>query len=199
MTSTHTRIWRIAPLLLLLLVCAGSTGCSTSASLSRWRDAVESYVKDEGGGDPSVLKEVTIDRSSTTRGFALLGGDRATESTDARGLLLAHRPINGQLWFVYLVGLVQNQKTTDIRLAAMHAEGGKYTWRTSKEDESALKRYNQYTEHLAAERLGKRDAAPPVYTTFPRPEDAFDLNVDGSVISATHRGSGARWQVALGK
>src|SRR6476661_8232705 len=107
----------LASSLLLALLCGAGGGCSSSASISGWRDAVERYVKDEGGGDPSVLKELTIDRSGTVRGFALLGGDRATESTDARAILLAHRPINEQLWFIYLVGIVQNQQTTDIRLA----------------------------------------------------------------------------------
>ena len=188
----------LAASILLAFVCAGATGCSSSASISGWRDAVERYVKDEGGGDPSVLKELTIDRPGTTRGFALLGGDRATESTDARAILLAHQPINGQLWFVYLVALVENQKTTDIRLAALHAEGGKYTWRTSKKDEEAIKRYTQYVQQLANDRLGRKEA-PPSYTTFPRPGDAFDLKTEGDVIGVTHRQSGAHWQTSLGK
>jgi len=188
----------LAGALLLTVVCAGSVGCSSSASMSGWRDAVERYVKDEGGGDPSVLKELTIDRAGTTRGFSLLGGDRATESTDARGVLLAHRPINGQPWFVYLVGIVQNQKTTEVHLAALRIEGGKYVWRTSKKgDDDATKRYVEYTRQLASERLGKRDAALPAYTTFPREDDQFDLDTTGDVVAATHRQSGARWQTTL--
>jgi hypothetical protein len=166
--------------------------------MSGWRDAVERYVKEEGGGDPSVLEELTLDRPGTTHGFALLGGDRATESTDARAILLAHRPIDGQLWFIYLVGIVQNQRTTDIRLAALHAEGAKFAWKTGKEDKAALQRYQQYTEQLAAD-LGKRDAPPTNYTTFPRPEDQFDWSIDGNQITATHRQSGASWELSLGK
>jgi hypothetical protein len=199
MNAIHRKLRVPATSLLLVLLGAWGAGCSSSASISSWRDAVERYVKDEGGGDPSVLKELTLDRSGTMHGFALLGGDRATESTDARAILLAHRPINDKLWFIYLVGIVQNQRTSDIRLAALDAEGGKSVWKTSKEDKAALNRYQQYTQQLAQDRLGKRDAPPTSYTTFPRPEDRFDLKVDGNVITATHRESGASWQVSLEK
>src|SRR4051812_41613315 len=177
----------LAAALFLASFCAGSVGCSSSASISGWRDAVERYVKDEGGGDPSVLKDLTLDRAGTTRGFALLGGDRANESTDARAILLAHRPVNDRLWFIYLVGIVANQQTIEIRLAALRADGGKYVWRTSKEDHAAVKRYQDYAAQLARERLGKRDAAAPAYTTFPRPDDEFDLDVSGDVVTATQR------------
>jgi hypothetical protein len=159
----------LAGALLLAVVCAGSVGCSSSASMSGWRDAVERYVKDEGGGDPSVLKELTIDRAGTTRGFSLLGGDRATESTEARG-----RP----------AGPSSHQRPAMVRLSrrnraepeddrdppgrrceskAASTSGGPARRATTTQRNDML----EYTRQLASERLGKRDAASPAYTTLP--------------------------------
>src|SRR5687768_15757393 len=63
----------LAPLLLLLFVSAGCTS-GRRVTILDWQNSVIKYVKDEGDGRPSVLRDVTI--RGGRRGFAVLGHPR---------------------------------------------------------------------------------------------------------------------------
>jgi len=174
---------------LLILLVAG--GCSSSASLSSWQDSVVKYVQ-LNGNDPNVLRDVTL--TGTRRGFGQIGGEDPRKSTDARGVLLAHRDISGRPWFVYLVGVVKSEKVDDIRLALLSYTGGHPTWHVSSKSPKSLKTYQHYNEGLwYQQHPGEKSKPTAGYTTFPRDEDRFDLAVNGSHAVATHTQSGAKW------
>lgn len=189
MFTTRTRI-AIVLILPLLAAC----GCGQRVTLNQWQQSVETYVKDLGG-DPSVLRDVTLE--GTQRGFAIISHNHPAESTDARGVLLAHQPVAGKPRFIYLVGLVKKQKVRDIRLAALTIENGNFRWRMSKEDDQALHAYRNYNDRLWRQRFPDRQRAPVEYLGFPRAEDAFDLQVSGNNITAAHAASGARWELQI--
>src|SRR2546421_7194772 len=93
----------VAVSLLVFTGCASSP--SQSVSLPIWQKAVEQYVREAGQGDPSALGDVTL--PDGRHGFAVLGDPIVKNSTDAVGVLLGHRPLNGKLAFIYLVGVVE--------------------------------------------------------------------------------------------
>jgi hypothetical protein len=165
-------------------------GCASSASLSSWQRNVETYVAEKG--DPSALRDVTID--GQRHGFAVIGQPVAEKSTDANGLLLGHQEIAGRAWFIYLVGIVHQQKVGDIHLAAVTFTNGKPQWQVSKNDAKAAEMYRNYNEGLWKQHHpGSKEKTPAEYTTFPRDADKFDLEVKGDHIAATHAPSGAQW------
>jgi hypothetical protein len=181
----------------LLLLAFGAVGCSSggggSKDMTAWQRSVEQYIHDRGD-DPAVLRDVTLEDNRP--GFAVIGGLDPAKSTDARAVLLGHKTINDKPWFIYLVGIVERQKVQEIRLAALSASpsGGQYTWRLGPPDTHALKLYRdwgwtEWKKHSA----DARAKPPPEYTTFPRAFDQFELKVEGTRITATHKESGAAW------
>jgi hypothetical protein len=182
----------------LLLVLAAGSGCaSRSINLKTWQKDVETYVA-ANGNDPAVLRDVTL--SGSRRGFGAIAKDDPRQAQDANGVLLAHETVATGPWVVYLVGIVDKQRVEEIRLAAVSIVHGKATWRVGGKDAQALRRYRDHG--LSQWRAQPRDRgakAPAQYTTFPRESDAFDAQVSGSRVEATHQGSGARWEVDLAR
>ena len=179
-----------------LLLTAG--GCASSASVDSWKTTVDKYVSLHGN-DPNALRDVTL--AGDRRGFGVIGQTDPRQSTDAKALLLSHQDIAGRPWFVYLVGLVKQQKVDDIRLAARSQEVGKPpTWAISKADAHAVKLYKDYYEGVwRRSQPDKHAKEPSSYTNFPQDADVFSVNVEGTTVSATHAPSGARWQVDVAK
>lgn len=177
-----------------ILLLAGG-GCGSSASVQSWQRAVERYVS-ERGGDPAVLRDVTL--AGSRRGFGQIGADDPSKSVDVNAVLLGHKVVRDQPWFVYLVGVVQNQKVNEIRLAALSYASGKPTWRLSEKDANALHAYQNYNAGLwKQQHPGTKDKPPGNYTTFPREEDRFELVTPDGRVEARHLGSGAAWEVNL--
>ena len=184
--------------LLLLTLAALATGCGSGArqvSVSAWQRNVEQYVKQQGKGDVTILRDVALPDSR--RGFSMLGGDRPEESSDAHGVLIGVQPVGGRTWFVYLVGVVKKQKVDEIRLAALAGEGGKTQWKIGPSDKDALRAYQAHAQQTWKQRFPGRATPPPEYLGFPRPEDTFQMSVSGNQVTAIHPTSGARWQLAL--
>ncbi|CAN5591766.1 hypothetical protein BH09PLA1_BH09PLA1_11130 [soil metagenome] len=182
-------------LVLLLVIISSATGCGGAASLSSWRASVERYVTDTGGGDPGVLRDVKLDDGR--RGFAVLGSPNPADSTDVHAVLLRHIPVNGQPRFIYLVGVIERQSVKDIRLATLFIDDGKFDWRTSKKDSQALKQYQQFNERRWRDRFPDRKSAPPEYNSFPQSADQFDVQIGEQLIRASHRESGAAWELPI--
>jgi hypothetical protein len=182
-------------LLALLLLVAGCGSTSRNVTIPVWQKNVEQYVQKEGKGDPTVLRDVTL--SESRRGYGVIGSDRPEKSTDANGVLLGHRQIQGRNWFIYLVGLVKEQKVQEIRLAAMTTDGTHFEWKLGAADSEALHKYRAYNDRLWHQRFPQRGMAPPQYLGFPLPDDDFQLSVTETMITATHPASGARWTLNL--
>jgi hypothetical protein len=177
----------------LLVLVAG--GCSSSGSIDAWKRGVETYVREQGGGDPAVLRDVTW--KDSRKGFAQIGAPDPAKSTDVTGPLVGTATVNEKPWLVFLVGSVAQEKVRDVRVAALSVQNGKYDWRVGKEDAKALKAYRDYNLGLAHRRFPGRKNEPPAYTGFPREDDAFEVSAAGGAIGVTHPASGAKWHVAV--
>jgi hypothetical protein len=185
----------------ILGVCITATalctlGCSSSVSVPKWQESVEQFVRSDGRGDPNVLRNVTLEGGKP--GFGLIASEDPRSSTDAKGLLLAHKQINGKPWFIYLVGLVSRQEVTQLQLAALNVQGGQFHWVLGKADGSALKTYRNYNESVGKQRSGQAKA-PSKYHGFPQESDAFDVSVEQNHVTAVHQPSGARWGMTIGR
>jgi hypothetical protein len=178
----------------VLLLCAGCS--SSNVTIPAWQRELERYVKDRGGGDPTVLRDVTIPGGRA--GFAFIGDPDPTKGDDVTGLLLGNRVINGKPWVIYLIGQLQKQRVTQIRVAALTVNSGRFNWRLGSPNRSAFEQYAGYAEKQWRARFPSRADAPPQYLGFPRPDDAFDLAVTQDHVVATHRQSGADWELWIG-
>jgi hypothetical protein len=186
-----------------LVAGGGGVGCSSSVNFDSWRKDVETYVRDKGGGDPTVLRETDVDASH--RGFKSFSKTRPSDSTDANGVLVGTTKLDGQQhqqqpWLVFLVGLVEKEHVKDIRVAALSVgANNKYTWHMGKKDDAATHAYIDYNKGLARRRFPDRKKEPPQYLGFPREEDRFELtpSESGDSIGVAHAPSGAKWHVRL--
>jgi len=153
-----------------------------TVDLSAWQRSLEHYVRDEGNGDPNILRDTVLPNSQ--RGFALLGAPDIEHSNDADGLLLGQRAINGQRWFIFLVGLIQEGALEDVRLVALHWTAQQVTWRVSARDMQTTRQYQA--------------AQPPrSFSVFPADGDEFDLSIQEDRVLVTHTRSGAKWQLSF--
>lgn len=179
---------------LAAFLCAG---CSSGREISLpvWRASVEEYIREEANGDPNSLRDV--ENAAGRKEFSVFGQADPDYSTDAIGLLLGHKQIGQKYWFVFLTGLVVEEQVEDIRVAALNAEGEKYTWAFSGPNGAELKRYLRYKRDLWRARFTTKRAPPPAYTTFATETDYFTVDIDGNRITVTHPPSGARWAVKL--
>lgn len=182
-------------LLLLVVVVFLSTGCAKSVNFDTWRAGVEDYVKNHGGGDPAVLRELNVDSSHA--GYRRIGADRPSESTDAVGVLVGNAVVSDQPWMIFLVGLVDKQKVKDIRVAALSVRNGKYAWRMGKKDAKAMDAYVNYNKGLAHRRFPDRKNEPVEYLGFPREEDRFEMTQQAGSVGVTHPPSGAKWHATI--
>ena len=181
-------------LLLVTLLLFLTLGCSSSVSVPQWQQQVERFVRDDGRGDPNVLRNMTIEGGRP--GFAIIGADDPHSSTDVKGLLLGHKRVGERPWFIYLVGLVNKQEVTSLQLAALNVRNGQYRWVLGKTDNQALKSYRTHNEQIGRHRTAQ--SKPPAgFRNFPQEGDAFDLTLQGNRATAVHRDSGAQWSVNL--
>jgi len=173
----------------------GAGGCGTSVSISTWQQKLEQYVRTDGRGDPNVLRNVMLDDSRP--GFAVISAEDPKHSTDARGLLLAHKRIGDRPWFIYLVGLVKDEKVDDIRLAAVSPRSGQFRWATSPKNPKSLSSYRNFNVNLGKQRMPGQKEPPMGYFGFPREEDRFNLEVQGNRVEVVHEQSGAHWTTTV--
>jgi hypothetical protein len=188
------RLYLPSPLLLVLL-----TGCGTatrSVSLPVWQKQVERYVHEEGKGDPTVLRDLTL--ADGRKGFATLGSPDRANSTDAVGLLLGHRAIQGRPSFVYLVGVVDRGKIDDIRLASLAFEKEKPIWSMSPSNPAALEAYRKFQISEWRKHFPDRATPPLASSNFPASDDVFRLNSSDDRVTAEHPPSGATWTLNIG-
>jgi hypothetical protein len=185
----------LLPVAIAFLVSTFAGGCAKSVNFDTWRAGVEDYVKNHGGGDPAVLRELNADPSHP--GYRMFSEDRPSQSTDAVGVLVGNAVVADRPWVVFLVGLIDKQKVHDIRVAALSMRDNKYTWRMSKKDDKALDAYVNHNRGLARRRFPDRKDPPVEYLSFPREEDRFEMSQQGESVGVTHPPSGAKWHVTV--
>jgi hypothetical protein len=157
-----------------------------TVNLSTWQRGVEHYIDDQGNGDPNILRDTTL--PTAQRGFAMIGQADVSRSTDADGLLLGHRYINGRPWFIFLVGMIKSGQLDDVRLAALSHEAEKNIWQISEADQAAVDVYRRTLS-----------GSTSTYMAFPAPSDQFKLEIDASTIRVQHVQSGAQWHLDIPK
>jgi hypothetical protein len=162
---------------------------SRSVNLSAWQKNVEKYVKAQGKGDPTVLRDVTL--PDGRHGYSMLGGPQVEHNADASGVLLGLEPLGGSPTFVYLVGLREKGKLTDIRLAAVNFSKGKAHWWLGRSNAASLKAYLSYTQPKTTNKKSIQN--------FPAPGDVFKLSVGADRLSASHVQSGATWSASTAR
>ena len=181
-----------------LLVLAGCClpGCAADTpdpvSLPSWRHSLESYVWNEADGDPTAIADLSWD--DVHRGFAVIGDPLPERSTDAIGLLVDHRPIEGRPYFIFLVALVHEQRLEDVRAVALNVDAGRFHWFVGPEDPRALKLYRASSQVPVLAGLGSEHHPE----RFPAPGDRFHVEVLGRQIAFVHDPSRASWTVELG-
>ena len=192
-----TKTTRLVGLCLIALT-AGGSGCAggSRVTIPTWQQRVEKFVR-ENGNDPAVLRDVTLPGPDARPGFAAIGSPDPNQSADVYAVLLGQRIIDNRPWIFYLAGEVQKQRVEHVRLAALSVNKSNLTWRLGPSDAKALEQYRAFGEHQWRERFPGRATAPPEYLSFPRADDAYDLNVARNHVSVTHRQSGARWELTL--
>jgi hypothetical protein len=183
------------PLVAAVVVCALAGGCAKSVNFETWRAGVEDYVRNHGGGDPAVLRE--LNASPEHPGYRLMSADHPSKSTDVVGVLVGNADVAGRPWLVFLVGLVDEQDVEDIRVAALNVRDNRFTWRMGRDDDRARDAYVSYNTGLARRRFPGRRKEPPEYRTFPREADRFEMSTQGQSVDVTHPPSGAKWHVAI--
>jgi hypothetical protein len=181
--------------ILCLLLFTGCAQPTRPVSLPIWQESVERYIAEEASGDPNVLREMNWARDQ--KGFSIIGAPVPEKSTDANGLLLAHRQIAGRTRFVFLVGLVERREVGDIRLAVYTPGDQRQHWHMSPENPQSLQRYLEHRRNNWPILYPGLSEPPPGYLSFPRADDEFHLAVDGNRLTVTHQQSGATWMLAL--
>lgn len=172
-----------------------ATGCAGAGGLADWRGSVERYVREQGQGDPTVLRQVTWPQSR--HAFGKFGGDDPAQVQDSKGILLSVETIGNDNWMIFIVGEVNRNVVQDIRLVALNVKDGRFTWRTSPADREALRTYQGYYEQLVLQRFPNRPDPPTQYTTFPKETDIFTLRSDGGGVVVTHPASSAQWELTI--
>jgi len=187
-------ITSIGGLVGVVLILLSMVGCTSAVTIPKWQQGVERYVREDGRGDPNILRNTTVETGRP--GFAMIAAPDPKNSTDVKGVLLGHKRIGERPWFIYLVGLVNRQNVSELRLAALNVRGGQFRWVMGRSDAGALKTYRNYNESLGKQRSGQ-SKAPITFQGFPQESDAFDVTVEQDRVTAIHQGSGARWELAI--
>jgi hypothetical protein len=179
--------------IIILLLMAG--GCQKRVTLDSWKQSVEHYVWSEANGDASVLRDLPT--SSVHKGFSVISENSPHQATDIHGVLLGHRQIAGQNFFVFLVGVNQKQKVSDIRLAAMQPSPEGFVWHMTRKNSESFTAYRNFKDAAWRALFPDRQNPPWSHSGFPGEGDQFKLSIAGSRVTATHQQSGANWTLEV--
>lgn len=192
----------------LLIVASVLAGCNSATKpLRAWRSSVESYIIDQVSGDYNALRNVSSSDRPSLRSFKVINATSsgipvvAPTHTDVNGLLLAHRIISGNKWYIYLVGTVKydgkfknipldDPFVNDVRLMALTGDyGDDPVWAIGSNSELALDRYRKQQANGRSSRNSS--------STFPSGHEAFELAITGQQITVVDQQSQARWTLSI--
>jgi hypothetical protein len=165
--------------------------------VAEWQQQLADYIDRAGGGDPSVLAQLSALRATGTLRparitFGALDIDASVaerDGFDVQGLLLAALPDCGAQPYVFVVGIVQREgyrplALVDIRLVALATRGGRLEWTVGEGDPQALSRYRAMLD-------------PAVPLRFPADKDRFELVPCAPRVCVDEQLNSARWSLAV--
>lgn len=166
--------------------------------IAQWQRQLGQYLQHAGGGDPTVLAQLPLQRATGTLRPAritfgaldLEAGAAERDGFDVQALLLEAAPGAAAQPYVFVVGTVQRDRyrplaLVDIRLVALTARQGQLDWTVGAADAQALARYRAHG-----------DADAPL--RFPADQDRFALIACGARWCADESTSGAHWRLDAG-
>ncbi len=204
---------KIVPVILTFALALSATGCAGSSKPIRaWQASVETYIADHGNGDLNALRNIAQRPSHKT--FDLIDAKSggipviAPSHTDVNSLLLGHRLINGQKWYLFLVGALHydgrfqnipldDPQLRDVRIVALCGNRGKLKWIVGRENKQALARYRQRQQETWRRRHPGRDDSDAVPSRFPADQDNFKLSISAVSVTVVDESSGAQWALAI--
>ncbi len=203
-------ILRVILALTLLLSAIGCAGAPTP--IAAWQMSVQTYIVEQGDGDLNALRNVA--ERPSQRQFGLLRADTGgvpvllPSHTDVKAVLLGRRSIDGQNWFVFLVGTLHydqqfnnipldDPQLRDIRVVALSTDRGKLKWVVGRGDSEALIRFLQHKQETWRWRYPGSDNGVGVFSGFPASEDNFKLSMFGGGVTVVDAPSGAHWALAI--
>ncbi|NQY92226.1 MAG: hypothetical protein HRT46_11315 [Deltaproteobacteria bacterium] len=197
-----------------LLVALLLGGCSSSFSgppLQVWQSQVQEYIEVKANGDPSALRntrdkpsEMAFDVISANASGLLVKETR----TDVNGVVLGHRRIDDNWWFIFLVGVVNyegsfstfpldNPQLETVRLMALMKHGDACTWLAGGPDPEALALYEQGQLETWRDSHPDRTDLVSCETVFPTSRDQLHLDVTGNLITVVDEHTGAHWTLTV--
>lgn len=200
-------------MILTLTLVLVATGCGGSTrSIMAWQSSVQTYIAEQGNGDLNALRNVT-DRPSQKQ-FSLLRAKKGgvpvvlPTHTDVKAVLLGHHLINGQKWFLFLVGTLHydgryqnipldDPQLRDVRVVALSTDRGKLKWVVGRGNSEALDRYYQHKQEAWRWRYPGSDDEDVILSGFPAVEDDFKLSIFGDGVNVIDEPSGALWALAI--
>jgi hypothetical protein len=187
-----------------VLVAPGGAGCASPEPVDHWVRDAEAYIG-RHAVDANLLRGYAAATSSPDSRPALLRLATLDVVTglglthDVAGVLVGFPAVEGRRWYVFMVATIRVTGNTglaetaaaivDVRPVALRVEGGRFVWQRGAADDAATERYVRARVTAPAEQTAHR--------LFPGRADVFALTVDGSVVSVTERGSGARWTLSV--
>ena len=200
----HRRLSAVALTVLLLMPICLLAGCnpgsgSRPVSLTVWQTQIQAYVNNHGNGDINTLHTVEI--APGQPGFRSFSNDRPEQSKDFAGVLVGVHPqasAGGErLWYVYVVGEIDKEQVTALRLAAVSQDAGKLAWQIGGDD-GGVGAAAYLASRQKAWRDQHADATPPRSALgFPSNADQFTMTASGDVLTVREGTSGAQWTLSL--
>ena len=105
----------------------------------------------------------------------------------ANGVLLGVKEIEFRYWFLFLVGISDNDTLMieDVRLTGFTSEQDKLFWQSADQDRNAMAQYlSAFPEH-------------DKNFVFPSPVDVYEIDVSGHSVIVKENRSGAVWKLDM--
>jgi hypothetical protein len=105
----------------------------------------------------------------------------------ANGVLLGVKEIESRYWFLFLVGISDNDPLMikDVRLTGFTSEQDKLFWQSADQDRNVVDQY------LSAFPRHDKDIV------FPSPVDVYEIDVSGHSVIVKENRSGAVWTLDM--
>ena len=194
LTHGHSRLPAAVFLALLQTGCNPGSG-TRPVSLAIWQSQIQAYVSDHGNGDLNALHDVEITPGQP--GFRAYSNDRPEDSKDLAGALVGVHPHGARVWYVYLVGELDKEQVTTLRLAAISQSGGTFEWRIGGDEGGGAAAYLAARQKAWSDQHGATAPAPRSALGFPADADAFMMSAAGDVITVRESTSGGQWTLGL--
>jgi hypothetical protein len=197
-----------SPFACALLLAAFVAGCTSRRPIEAWQQRLTSYIMEQGNGDPNVLRDTSDAHSRRSLRPARItfgeldvpgrGLPPFRDKLDVNGVLLGHKTVDENSWFIFLVGVVKHQPhrragIKDIRLVAFTIQQEQLCWRVGRRNRKVLRTYLDSLKPTGDD----EEESPRSPPTFPHPTDVYRLEISDRNLMAVDKRSGATWRLSL--